>query len=459
MLRSNIPPRASIAAFCWGVTALACTDLSPPDNLSAGVGGQSGDGSGIHGGQTGDGAGIAKIGVVQCPHKSTEWEGGLDEVVPQLDLAPAEVLATLETTIEDTLGWVANEQLGLVEATTNLVVDLHYTDGKIQLREPDSDGDPVRQEVADLAPPTSYVSMASQYCGTVLEIEVEAVLTTGDGALDEAFTLVVTANARGAAHFEGWLPKDLSGTLGDSTAHANQRLYVAGVLTPFGNSGEIVTIPIDKEPRPAQRIGAWPTIENHCSNHGYGTLVASSAPSGDTLRGMFESLTPDEIALTWTQTPPWPEACNMDTKESAECNTKLHIESSNVPDSWCVSVSPFDANFFANAKVAVDVSTNDAQWIGHYVSDVTLTSLEDQLSVGLQTYQEAVISSGEELGFANLQVQPNSDATLSWDLYAGQGASFGSLMVTGQRSTEQEPDAGAADVGAPGQLIGATLGP
>ncbi len=319
MLRLFTPARARFAAFCWGVGALSCTDLAPPDHLTADVGGQSGDGSGIHGGQTGDGAGIAKIGVVQCPHKSTVWKGDLDEKVPELDLAPEDVLESVEQSVEETLGWVANERLGLTPGHTEVSVDLHYEGGEIRLREPDADAETVRQEAADIAPPTSYVSRASQYCGTVLELEVEASLTTADGALDETFTVVVTANQRNAAHFEGWLPEKLDGAIAGRVTKAKSRLYVAAMVGTWGSSGEVMVIPLGKTPDDdlgtAERIASWPVLDPAvCTDTSYGTFFTSAAPTTGTMQSLFDSLAPQgELPLQWLKTPEWPDACSAET--------------------------------------------------------------------------------------------------------------------------------------------------
>jgi hypothetical protein len=452
MFRLFTPVRARFAAFCWGVGALACTDLAAPDHLSADIGGQSGDGSGIGGGQTGDGAGIAKIGAVQCAHKTTAWQGDLDEKVPALDLAPSEVLDRVEASVEETLGWVINERLGTTEGRTEITVDLHYEDGEVRLREPDTAQQMVQEESFDAAPAESYVSQASRYCGTVLELELEATLTTADGALDETFTVLVTANTPDAAHFEGWLPEDLDGAFGARVTKAKSRLYVASMITALGSSGEILVIPTrqgeDEPAAPAERIAVWPVLDPAvCNDANYGTFFTHQTASGDNVRTMFEALVPPlELPLQWNRTPNWPEACSPDTTESEHCQTTLHVQAGEAPERWCLSASPFESAFLARAPLALDLRTDDARVDAHHTATATLNGGADgSVSAYLSVFEQDVVESGVELGFPNLELVPNTEAILVFDLNVDPNYAGGQLNVNGHAFPSEAPD----DDGAP----------
>lgn len=467
MLRPLAPLRPLVGVLCCGVGALACTDLEPAGELVAG--GQSGDGSGIHGGQTGDGAGIlAKEGSLQCPHKSTVWKGSLNEEVEALELAPAEVLEVAETSVEESFGWAVNQGLKLGGEQTTVTVDLHYEGGEVRVREPD-DAQSAQNEVADRAAPVNYASRAAEYCGTLLEIEVQATLTTADGALDETFPVLVTANHKGAAHFEGWLPKKLGGALRERVVDTNSRLYVASMVTSLGSSGEIVAIPLDANDAevPAPRIGGWPVLDPAvCADPDYGNLVtnlapsqvdSSAAPQADTktLSGLYEALVPaGELPLLWDKTPAWPTACSMETLKDEACNTKLHVTPGPAPETFCVSVNPFDSLFFAQATVALEVNTDDLQWQGRYQAKANLSGAEKgAANVLLSVEQQGDVASGLELGFANLKLLPGSDVSLRADFNRGTNGTWGSVSVFGRVPTADADAPATYDV-----LVGGYIG-
>lgn len=438
MARPHTSARTRFAALCWVVGACSCTDLASRHDLSPGFGGQSGDGSGNHGGQTGDGAGIAKVGA-ECPRGSTEWEGGLDERVPGLDVTPEQVIARVEGSIEDTFGWISNERVATTGTATRVKIELTYQGGAIAVRKPNFAPTDGRQEASDLAPTGGYVSRAAEYCDTLLALEFEATLETNDGALDETFPVLVTANQQGAAHFEGWLPSKLSGSLATPISNAQGRLYVAAMLTAWGNSGELVFIrdgnDEDGEVAASERIARWPFIDaSACEDSGYGRVLAAVVPiaKGGTLGELFDGLVPSEAPLRWTTTPAWPYACSPETLEEAACNTTLYIETSAVSELWCVTMSPFDPSFSALGSVEVGLRTADDKWRGSYDARAHLSGQPGSVSgVGITVIKQSVATSGEALGFSSVELVPGSEASLIADVFNERGVMFGSLGVAG----------------------------
>ncbi len=132
--------------------------------------------------------------------------------------------------------------------------------------------------------------------------------------------------------------------------------------------------------------------------------------------------------------------------DAANCQTTLHVELSPRSEEWCVSVTPFEPTFFAQAPVEVDVRTEDEQWRGKYLTTATLDVAQDgSTNVSLNVFQQGMVQSGEALGFSNLQLVPDSEAVLGLALHADGTGTAGSVSVSAKTPPPEESDAGVPE--------------
>ena len=425
-----------VALMVW-LAASACNDRSVTTDQ---IGGQTGDTTGL--GDEDMGPPLGGV-LVQCGDQETEAVASLDEELPELGFAPAQILEWVADGVDSTLLWApyGGVQTEPESGTGSVQLTFEYDGGEILLikwvsadteaedAEAGAEGADAEAEgaapeadsaapEADSADPEAEGS-ADADCPVALEIEVKATLRTPGGAFDETFPVRLTAYVPEVVSFEGELA--MGSLLGTLQLQFDQKFelsgfWVSGNVNSFGSSGAIQSIAAAQESEegsgvvvaaPPPTIAVWPA-PGDCVDDAYGGGSLSVEEDADW--GGYSVAVAHQALSALEQEP---------LKWGTGEETQLSLQFAE-PAKHCVRVDSNTGNVTLSFGVTVHAATSDQRWDAEYDGriDVLPDSAGQLGSLQLTVNLEGSAEEFDAAGLPDLSIEGYDRFELGLSVYS-----------------------------------------
>jgi hypothetical protein len=408
------------------------------------------------GGQTGDGTGVAddpgrESLAGPCSEASLSRPLVASEVVTELGFSADDVIAWARAGVSSTLSWAPNDDLATLPETGmgRVEIGFEYAGANIRLHTP-------ARIVLFEGRPT---------CGSWIEVDVTATLTTPGGALAERFPATLRASRASVVGFIGsLLQSELAGSLELRAAGIDgplESVEALGTLTEHGSFGALFAnyrLPVLGDPPGVlerRTVAVWPAA-SECPPGSAGTAL----PLGDDVRVIERTVAEWKEVFTDVGVTP------LHWSDGARARVALDIQASTpacYSTRWAL---PSESLTYGTQILAL---SDDGRWDGGYLGLVRISSpaVPPSTYAALRVKATVPPDRAQSLGVTIASVEAES---LTFELQLGRDVRADRPLEGGLRVTASldlgcfdQPDLSAAQVdscvaASTPELIGARIG-